>query len=76
MAASAKEFYAETISRLPPKERLRLAALILHDLTNRVDDVDLGSSWNDEDIRDLTSFALSHSENPHESKKKKSSRRR
>ena len=76
MAANAKEFYVETVSRLPPKERLRLAALILNDLTNRVDDVDCGNSWNDEDIKDLTSFALSHSENPHESKKKKSSRRR
>ncbi len=61
MAANAKEFYAESVSKWPPKERLRVAAMILNDLTSPADSVDLSHSWNDEDIQDLTSFALSSS---------------
>jgi hypothetical protein len=69
MEANAKEFYDETVRTLPPKERLRLAAMILNDLTNS-DDIDFSDCWSDQDIQDLTTFALSHSENPHEPKKK------
>jgi len=76
MAASAKEFYAKTIRSLAPKERLRLAAMILNDLTSLKEEIDFSDSWSEEDLRDLTTFALSHSENPHASKKKKNSRSR
>jgi hypothetical protein len=74
MAASAKEFYAKTVRSLSPKERLRLAAMILNDLTSSSAEVDFNDSWSDEDLKDLTTFALSHSENPHAPKKKKVSR--
>lgn len=74
MAANAKEFYAQTVLSLSPKERLRLAAMILNDLTNSKDQIDFSYSWSDEDVQDLTTFALSHSENPHGPKKKKNSR--
>jgi N utilization substance protein B len=76
MAASAKEFYAKTVRTLPPKERLRLAAMILNDLTSSTEGVELSDSWSDEDMKDLSTFALSHGENPHEPKKKKNSRSR
>ena len=70
MAANAKEFYAQTVRTLSPKERLRLAAMILNDLTNSKEQIDFDDSWSEEDLQDLTTFALSHSENPHEPKKK------
>jgi hypothetical protein len=70
MAANAKEFYAQTVLRLSPKERLRLAAMILNDLTNSKEQIDFSDAWSEEDLQDLTTFTLSHSENPHESKKK------
>jgi hypothetical protein len=73
MATNAKEFYAKTVRRLSPKERLRLAAMILNDLTSSSDGVDSSDSWSDQDLQDLTTFTLSHSENPHEAKKKKNS---
>jgi hypothetical protein len=73
MATNAKEFYAKTVRHLSPKERLRLAAMILNDLTSSSDGVDSSDSWSDQDLQDLTTFTLSHSENPHEPKKKKNS---
>ncbi len=73
MAANAKEFYAKTVRSLSPKERLRLAAMILNDLTTSNEEVDSSDSWNDQDLQDLTTFTLSHSENPHEPKKKENS---
>ena len=70
MATNAKEFYDQTVLSLSPKERLRLAAMILNDLTNSNEQIDFNDSWSDEDLQDLTTFALSHSEDPHEPKKK------
>jgi len=74
MAVDAKQLYADRVQALSPKERLRLAAMILNDLTTSTEPIDFSDSWNEEDLRDLTSFTLSHSENPHESKKKKTPR--
>jgi hypothetical protein len=73
MAANAKEFYATTVRSLSPKERLRLAAMILNDLTSSSEYIDFSDSWSDQDLQDLTTFTLSHSENPHEPKKKENS---
>jgi len=44
-----------------------------NNLINSNEQIDFDDSWSDEDLQDLTTFALSHSENPHESKKKESS---
>jgi predicted RNA-binding protein (virulence factor B family) len=70
MATNAKEFYAQTVRDLSPKERLRLAAMILNDLTSSKGQIDFSDAWSEEDLQDLATFALSHSENPHEQKKK------
>ena len=60
MATNTKEFYAQTVRDLTPKERLRLAAMILNDLTNSKEQIDFSGSWSEEDLQDLTTFALSH----------------
>jgi Putative addiction module component. len=45
MATNAKEFYAQTVRDLSPKERLRLAAMILNDLTNSKEQIDFSDAW-------------------------------
>lgn len=72
MAADAKELYEETVRLLTPKERLRLAAMILQDFTGSGRLIGFSDTWNEQDIKDLTAFALSHSENPHEQKENNS----
>lgn len=61
-ATTAQEIYIETVRALPPTERLRLAALILDELTQ--DDpssaIDDSASWSRQDQSDLTAFALQH----------------
>ncbi len=58
MATNAKEFY-DAVRHLPPKERIRLAALILDDLSS--DSSQFSDFWTEEDIKNLTAFSLSHS---------------
>jgi hypothetical protein len=65
MGVNAKELYLKRVLLLSPKERLRLAVMILNDLTAD-DQIELSDSWTEQDLQDLTAFALSHSENPHE----------
>lgn len=61
MALTAQEVFTETVRALPPSERLRLAALILQDLTqSEVAGVDRGDTWNDQDQRDLTTLSLQY----------------
>jgi len=69
MNISAEELYL-TAQQLSPKERLRLAAMILNDITAD-ETIDFSDSWSEEDLQDLSAFALSHSENPHENKRSK-----
>lgn len=66
MEVSAKELYLKRVLLLSPKERLRLAVMILNDLAAADDQIEFNDSWTEQDIQDLTAFALSHSENPHE----------
>jgi hypothetical protein len=56
MATDPKQLYVDTISHLPAKERLQLAALILEDLaaSREFDD-----AWSEQDLRDLAAFSLS-----------------
>jgi hypothetical protein len=57
--STTKEIYDSTVRPLPPKERLQLAALILSDLTGPgAEPLEFESNWNDEDIRDLTTYAV------------------
>ncbi|MBI3659614.1 hypothetical protein HY230_03985 [Candidatus Acetothermia bacterium] len=57
---SAEEIYTKEVQRLPLKERLRLAALILDgvvNLSNRAD-IDEQTLWSEEDLRDLSVASL------------------
>ncbi|MBI1742836.1 hypothetical protein HYR54_07175 [Candidatus Acetothermia bacterium] len=57
---SAEEIYTKEVRRLPLKERLRLAALILDgvvNLSNRAD-IDEQTLWSEEDLRDLSVASL------------------
>jgi len=64
---------AKAVRILSPKERLRLRAMSFNNLTKSKEQFDFDDSWSEEDLQHLTTFALSHCENPHESKKKESS---
>ncbi len=58
---TAQEVYDVTVRALPPTERLRLAALILQELTRSPAPSDvMGDEWSDEDTRNLTAHALGH----------------
>ena len=76
MPATAKEFYEQTVRRLPRKERLWLAVMILNDLNPPKEQIDFSDSWSEEDLQDLMTFALSHGGNPHVQTEKKNSRDR
>ena len=61
MAQTAQEVFTETVRALPPSERLRLAALILQELTqSEVAGVDRRDTWNEQDQRDLTTLSLQY----------------
>jgi hypothetical protein len=66
MELSAKELYLTMVRLLSPEERLRLAVMILNDLTAADEQIEFSDSWTEQDLQELTAFALSHSENPHE----------
>ncbi|MEX2140387.1 MAG: hypothetical protein WD894_14075 [Pirellulales bacterium] len=56
--ATAQEVFASAVLGLAPQERLRLAALILEDLTAKSNGgVDWSDSWSDEDIADMSAFS-------------------
>ena len=59
MALTAQEVFTDTVRSLPPGERLRLAALILQDLTKSdVALVDRSDTWNGPDQQDLITTSL------------------
>lgn len=61
MLTTAREVFSETVRDLPPVERLRLAALILEDLTHTNPSVvDIGDTWSGQDQADLTAFSLQY----------------
>ena len=57
---SVEEIYTREVRRLPLKERLKLAALILDGVVNVSDraDIDEQTLWNEEDLRDLSVASL------------------
>jgi hypothetical protein len=59
MPTTAQQIFVETVRALPPTERLRLAALILEDLTQpNLSVVDISDAWSEQDQSDLTTFSL------------------
>ena len=73
MEVTARELYLKRVLLLSPKERLRLAVMILNDLTAADEQLEFSDSWTEQDLQDLTAFALSHSENPHEKQRNRPS---
>lgn len=63
---TAQELYASTVRNLSPVERLRLAALILDDLTKwEPSTPDYDDEWSEEDMNDLVTFSLRHAAGTH-----------
>ncbi len=61
----------ESVRQLSPKERLRLAVMILNDIAAEEETIEYSDTWTQQDLQDLSAFALSHSENPHENSRNK-----
>ena len=60
---SAREIYETSIRLLSPIERLRLASIILDELTHASGaGLDLRDEWDEQDIADLTGFSARHAE--------------
>jgi hypothetical protein len=60
--ATAQEIYASQVSLLAPSEQLRLATLILDELTKTAaSKLDFSDEWSDQDLHDLAAFSLQHS---------------
>ena len=56
---SAQAVYEQSVKPLPPMERLRLAKIILEQLTGTEEaEVELSDAWSDQDMGDLTAFSL------------------
>jgi hypothetical protein len=56
-----QEIYQSIIATLTLSDRLRLAALILNDLTQQdVAVIDASNTWTEEDQLELTSFSLQY----------------
>ena len=55
---TAQEVFNAEVRGLPPGERLRLAALILGELTEASSGLDVSDAWSDEDMQDATAFSL------------------
>ena len=61
MALTAQEVYTRDVRDLPSSERLRLAAIILQELTHfGATIVEQSESWSDQDQQDLIVFSLKH----------------
>lgn len=58
-----REIYESSIRQLPALERLRLATLILDQLTSSAKTgSELSDVWSDEDIEDLAAFSARYAE--------------
>ena len=60
MSTNIQELYESAISRLPARERLRLAALILNELARNAPALDASNTSSEQAERDLTAFALAY----------------
>jgi hypothetical protein len=58
---TVQEIYQNIVAILPMSDRLRMAALILNDLTQQnVAVIDANDTWTEQDQLDLTSFSLQY----------------
>jgi hypothetical protein len=66
MMLTAESVYESSVVGLPNSERLRLAALILADLSKSAAPIlDFSDSWSEEDLHDLTVFAAQYAAQTH-----------
>lgn len=62
MSKTAQEVYSQIVNILSLDERLRLATLILNDLTQQnVSVVERSDTWSEQDQLDLLTFSLQYS---------------
>jgi hypothetical protein len=54
----AQSVFETTVKNLPPFERLRLASMILDDLTRSGGKIDYSDEWTEEDMRDFTAASM------------------
>lgn len=59
-ATTAQDVYDESVRPLPPRERLRLAALILDDLAEANAATDAADAWTAKDQADVAAFSLGY----------------
>ena len=58
---TAQTVYEASVAALPKSERLKLASLILEELSaSSGAALDFSDSWSEEDVRDLTAFAAQY----------------
>ena len=60
---SVQQVFAETVRTLSPADRLRLAAMILDELTRAGEipmAIDSSDTWNEQDQSDVTAFSLGY----------------
>ncbi|UNU26617.1 hypothetical protein [Microcoleus vaginatus] len=61
MPTTAQEIYIQVVHTLSPTERLRLATLILNELSqHNVAVVEQSDTWSEEDCFDVTTFSLQY----------------
>jgi hypothetical protein len=61
---TVQEIYQNIVGNLSLSDRLRLAALILNDLTQQnVAVIDASNTWTEQDQLELTSFSLQYANN-------------
>ncbi|WP_330203030.1 hypothetical protein [Cyanobacterium sp. Dongsha4] len=59
MSKTVQEIYSEVVEILPLDERLRLATMILNDLTNKnISLVNYSDIWTQEDQIDIVNYSL------------------
>ncbi len=62
--STIQEIYQNIFNTLSPGDRLRLAALILNDLTqSNVAVIDTSNTWTEQDVSELTNFSLQYAAN-------------
>jgi len=59
MELNAEDLYNNIVKKLSPKERLRLAAMILNELLADDEYAEFSDNWSKRDFHHLTAFALS-----------------
>ena len=67
---SAQQVFESSVRALPESEQLRLATLILNELSaTSADALDYSDAWTEEDVRDFSAFSASYADSLYAEKK-------